>query len=321
MKRPAFQFYPADWRKDVELQSCSMAAQGLWINAMCLAHECEPYGYLTVNGKPMSVAQLGRQVGLSAREAQLLVNELIESGVARRSDQGAIYSKRMVDDEDLRNRRAAGGNAGAEHGVKGAKHGAKGGRPVAAKGGEEGGSITPLAQTAKPPPSSSSSSSPSGEEIPPTSLTPQPPPDGDGTTPDKPAKASRGERLPKEWQLPRGWGEWAVAKYPHWTRQIVVDIALSFRNHWTAKTGKDATKLDWEGTWQNWCMSAITQKQYPPPQAGATRPLSFRERDADVAAQRIARLTGGMANAPLLDQSPQETIDVTAIEVHGRRLA
>lgn len=120
--------------------------------------------------------------------------------------------------------------------------------------------------------------------------------------------------------LPRAWGEWALAKYPHWTRQIVVDIALSFRNHWAAKTGKDATKLDWEGTWQNWCMSSITQKQYPPPKADATR-LSFRERDADAAAQRIARLTGGMANAPLLDQPQQETIDVAAIEVHGRRLA
>lgn len=62
MKRPAFQFYPADWRKDVELQSCSMAAQGLWINAMCIAHECEPYGHLTINNKAMTPAQLGRQV-------------------------------------------------------------------------------------------------------------------------------------------------------------------------------------------------------------------------------------------------------------------
>lgn len=155
MKRPAFQFYPADWRKDVELQSCSMSAQGLWINAMCLAHECEPYGHLTVNGKGMTTAQLARQVGLGAREAQALLDELLDAGVARQSDQGAIYSKRMVEDEDLRNRRAAGGAAGAEHGVKGAKDGKKGGRPHANKGGSE----TPLVGSAEPPPSSSSSSS------------------------------------------------------------------------------------------------------------------------------------------------------------------
>ena len=73
MKRPAFQFYPADWRKDVELQSCSMAAQGLWINAMCIAHECEPYGHLTVNGRPMTAAQIGRHTGLTQREAEKLL--------------------------------------------------------------------------------------------------------------------------------------------------------------------------------------------------------------------------------------------------------
>ncbi len=160
MKRPAFQFYPADWRKDVELQSCSMAAQGLWINAMCVAHECEPYGHLTVNGRGMSAAQFGRQVGLSPRETQGLLDELHDAGVIRRTPEGVYFSKRMVDDEDLRNRRAAGGAAGAEHGAKGAESGIKGGRPKVGKGGSE----TPLHGETKPPPSSSSSSSPSGEE-------------------------------------------------------------------------------------------------------------------------------------------------------------
>lgn len=155
MKRPAFQFYPADWRKDVELQSCSMAAQGLWINVMCLAHECEPYGHLTINGKAMNSAQLGRQVGLSAKEADALMAELLDAGVARRSEEGVYFSHRMVKDEALRNARAAGGKAGAEHGVKGAEAGSKGGRPRKDKGGSE----TPLPGFEEPPPSSSSSSS------------------------------------------------------------------------------------------------------------------------------------------------------------------
>jgi len=30
-KRPAFQFYPGDWRRDTALQSVSLAARGLWI--------------------------------------------------------------------------------------------------------------------------------------------------------------------------------------------------------------------------------------------------------------------------------------------------
>ena len=57
VKRPAFQFYPGDWRKDVQLRSCSVAARGLWIDLLCVAHECEPYGHLMINGRPMTPAQ------------------------------------------------------------------------------------------------------------------------------------------------------------------------------------------------------------------------------------------------------------------------
>jgi hypothetical protein len=156
MKRPAFQFYPADWRKDMGLQSCSVAARGLWMDMMCIAHECEPYGHLTVNGKAMTPAQIGRHCGLTEKEAAKLVAELEDAGVFSRTADGVIYSRRMVADEDLRNRRAKGGEAGSEHGHKGAEHGKKGGRPPKARGVSE----PPL----EPPPSSSSSSSssPSG---------------------------------------------------------------------------------------------------------------------------------------------------------------
>lgn len=29
-----------------------------------------------------------------------------------------------------------------------------------------------------------------------------------------------------------------------------------FIDHWTAKTGRDATKLDWDATWRNWIRNA-----------------------------------------------------------------
>lgn len=151
MKRPAFQFYPADWRKDMALQSCSVAARGLWVDMLCIAHECEPYGHLTVNGRPMTPAQIGRHTGLTERECIKLVAELEDSGVLSRTDEGAIFSRRMVRDEDIRQRRAEGGKAGSEHGAKGAEHGSKGGRPRK----ETGDKKPPL----EPPPSSSSSSS------------------------------------------------------------------------------------------------------------------------------------------------------------------
>lgn len=169
MKRPAFQFYPADWRKDVALRSCSIAARGLWIDLLCIAHDCEPYGHLVVNGKPMTAAQIAGQVGLTAQQCKRLMDELVANGVVRVTDDGVFYSKRMVDDERLRNLRAEGGKAGSEHGIKGAAHGMKGGRPTEPRGEARGDKEPPLQPASEPPPSSSSSSSsstspPSGEK-------------------------------------------------------------------------------------------------------------------------------------------------------------
>jgi hypothetical protein len=160
VKRPAFQFYPSDWRKDMALQNCSIAARGLWIEMLCIAHECEPYGHLTVNGKPMTAAQIGRHAGLTERECAKLIAELEAAGVLSRTEEGSIFSRRMVRDEDVRNRRAEGGKAGSEHGIKGAEHGRKGGRPPAGRGVSKPPSEPPK----EPPPSSSSSSSSSEEE-------------------------------------------------------------------------------------------------------------------------------------------------------------
>ena len=179
MKRPAFQFYPADWRKDLALRKCSLAARGMWVEIMCIAHECEPYGTLRHNGEVLQADDIAGLVGMcSPREAKALIDELVRKGVAKIDADGVLYSKRMVHDEAVRNARAEGGKAGAEHGSKGAEHGSKGGRPPTAKGGIKGGSETPLREGSKPPPSSSSSSSPSGKDKPPSPSAIVPLPEG-----------------------------------------------------------------------------------------------------------------------------------------------
>lgn len=162
------------------------------MNLLCVAHDCEPYGHLVdAGGKPMSVSRMAKLVRITPAACAKLLEELLAEGVVRRSDAGVYYSKRMVLDEELRNRRAEGGSAGAEHGIKGGSHGRKGGRPRGGQGGAqeppssgqqggfgnppsgsvEGGAQNPPSTAAnggigKPPPSSSSSSpsSPSEEE-------------------------------------------------------------------------------------------------------------------------------------------------------------
>jgi len=100
-----------------------------------------------------------------------------------------------------------------------------------------------------------------------------------------PTTSKKGHRLPEGWQLPRPWGEWALAEYPAWTPEIVRLEAAKFADHWHAKAGKDASKTDWEATWRNWCRSPICQE------AHAGRP-SFAQQAADVARTTVPAKTG-----------------------------
>lgn len=81
-------------------------------------------------------------------------------------------------------------------------------------------------------------------------------------------------------------------------------VALQFRNYWTAKAGKDATKLDWGRTWQNWVLGQKTVG--PAPRAGAPPIETFRERDQRQAAERVAAFAPQAAA-----RSGLRTIDIT----------
>lgn len=152
MKRPAFQFYPADWLTDPELRSCSICARGMWIDMLCIAAKASPYGHLVINGKGMTDGQILNAIGGASAK---LLRELSNAGVFSRTADGTIYSRRMVRDETTRNARADGGELGAEHGSKGAEHGAKGGRPRKETGGKkppsDGEQDPPLTGETEPP--------------------------------------------------------------------------------------------------------------------------------------------------------------------------
>lgn len=62
----------------------------------------------------------------------------------------------------------------------------------------------------------------------------------------------KGSRLAKDWTLPAEWREWALQEQPTWSPEHAGGVADQFRDYWVAKTGRDATKADWEATWRNW---------------------------------------------------------------------
>jgi len=112
MKRPSFQFYPADWLRDTALRSCSTGARGLWIDMICFMHEGNPYGHLKVGGKVILSENLARMVGDNVEVVNKWLEELFEAGVFDVLEDGTILSRRMIRDEELRRARAEGGKLG-----------------------------------------------------------------------------------------------------------------------------------------------------------------------------------------------------------------
>lgn len=97
--KPWMKWYPADWRSDPKLRMCGLAARGLWADMLALMHEATPYGHLLVNAVAPSSKQLALLVGATERDCRGLVGELRDAGVFSETNEGVIYSRRMVRDE------------------------------------------------------------------------------------------------------------------------------------------------------------------------------------------------------------------------------
>lgn len=189
MRRPAFQFYPADWRNDAGLKLCSLSARGLWIEMICIMHASEPYGHLCAAGRPLDARDLAKLVGEAEKDVKRWLDELVKNNVCSTGDEG-IYSRRMVRDEAIRDKRAAGGEAGSGFGYLGAEHGRKGGRPRKETGDKKPPFEHPSEPAIKPPPSSSSSSS--------SSIHPPNPPGGVAGKPAASAQAPLPDWIPAD---------------------------------------------------------------------------------------------------------------------------
>ncbi len=65
----------------------------------------------------------------------------------------------------------------------------------------------------------------------------------------------KGCRLPDDFQP-----DFSFATNEGFSQDEARTLFESFRDYWTAKTGKDATKRDWQATWRNWVRSPYNKK-------------------------------------------------------------
>ena len=75
-------------------------------------HEGSPYGHLKVANKVILPANLAQMVGLTLEQVEYSLNELRDAGVFDETEDGVIFSRRMIRDESVRNARASGGKLG-----------------------------------------------------------------------------------------------------------------------------------------------------------------------------------------------------------------
>ncbi len=105
-------FWPGDWRGDSALRACSAAARGFWIDCLTIMHEAEPYGHLLIGGQPPTPRRLAQVLSMREKEVVSLIEELRSAGVCSETEDGTLYSRRMVRD-------AQASDIAREHGRRG----------------------------------------------------------------------------------------------------------------------------------------------------------------------------------------------------------
>ncbi len=106
-------FYVGDWLKCPEVRALPPDYRGLWFDLLCYMWESTERGVMvTPNGRPYTDDEIIRMVGLDNQNSGIWLTTLLTGGVCYRRPDGAIFSKRMVKDEQIRHKRHETGSKG-----------------------------------------------------------------------------------------------------------------------------------------------------------------------------------------------------------------
>lgn len=97
-RMPWAKFHWAAYENDVDLDMCSLAAQGLWMRLLCFMARAETYGYLVHRGKAPGLDRISCIVRKPPKVIEPLLRELEKAGVFDRDENGVIFSRRLVAD-------------------------------------------------------------------------------------------------------------------------------------------------------------------------------------------------------------------------------
>ena len=249
-------FWWQDWQRDPALRMCSLAARGAWIEMLCLMADADPVGHLLVNGRSPNMRQLSAVLGCSEREATKLVAELEENGVFSRSEDGTIFSRRMVRDKAISDEAAANGKKGGNPNITG-----KGKRKVK---GEDAEGLTPSLKANATPPLKHQETEAEADTERTLSLR-----SSERAQNPKSEKSKRACRLPADWRPSPEMAEFARSNGVDPERTAAV-----FRDYWVGVPDPKGRKVDWNATWRNWVRREDSMQPNPQRTAPSERRIA-----------------------------------------------
>lgn len=75
MRRPSFQFYPADWQANSNLRRCTHEEKGIWMDVMCILHDQAEYGIVR-----WTLRELAQAVGCTVSRLNSLIGKQVLKG-------------------------------------------------------------------------------------------------------------------------------------------------------------------------------------------------------------------------------------------------
>ena len=110
---PSMPFYFGDWRKAPEVRALDLDVRMIWFEMLGYMWESTERGYLTINGNPPATETLARMLGIDITKLQHALQQMSGFDVysVRLSD-GAIFSRKMVNDVDISEKRSGAGKKG-----------------------------------------------------------------------------------------------------------------------------------------------------------------------------------------------------------------
>lgn len=113
---PAMPFYFGDWMKAPDIRALPLDVRMVWFEMLGFMWESKERGYLTINNKPIPRKNLATMLGLPEDLLEQILKQLSDFAIysVRESD-GAIYNRKMVKDNDIREKRQKAGFLGGKN--------------------------------------------------------------------------------------------------------------------------------------------------------------------------------------------------------------